>query len=601
MSSSRERLQALRTCLAHDGLDGFIIPLSDEHMSEYVGDYAQRLAWLTGFTGSAGCAVVLRDKAAIFVDGRYSLQVRDQADASLYAFDDLSMARIGGWIAEHAGQDQVIGYDPWLHTRPWLRAVSSAAQAPGGRAKVTLKAVGENPVDLIWADRPLPSDAPIRPHDLAYAGRTSADKRATIATELKRQGADMCILTALDSIAWLFNIRGADVLHTPVVRAFALLYADGTGILFVDPRKLTPDVQAHLGDDVTLRPYDAFPATLRGLSGLVAIDQQSAAAAIFDCLVDGKATPLALRDPCVLPKAIKNDVEMAGARAAHIRDGVALTRFLHWFDETVAHSDRGDLDEMTAGARLAAFRRESDMLQDLSFASITGSGPNGAIIHYHATPETNRPIDQNNMFLVDSGGQYLDGTTDVTRTLPVGTPSDEMRQRFTYVLKGHIALARLVFPRGVRGGQIDGFARQFLWAAGLDYAHGTGHGVGSYLAVHENPPRISPNGLGEELIPGMILSNEPGYYKADAYGVRIENLMLVVLVDMPGAERDMLGFETLTMAPIDRRLIDLSLLDSHEIAWLDAYHARVWASLSALLPDAARAWAQKATCPLGSA
>ena len=598
MSSHAARLAALRDALADDGLAGFVVPLTDEHMSEYVGAYAQRLEWLTGFGGSAGSAAVLRDRAAMFTDGRYTLQVRAQVDGRLYDYVAVPATPPADWLAAHAAPGDRIGYDPWLHTRSWVEATGRALSAAGA----SLVATPANPVDRVWTDRPGPSAARLEVHDLEHAGEAASAKLARIAAWLETQRADAVVVTALDSIAWLFNVRGKDVDHTPVPLAFALVHADASADLFVDAAKLTPAVRAHLGDAVRIHDRTAFATALGGFGGrTVAADPTTAVAAVFAALNAGNATVVEARDPCVVPKAVKNATEIAGSKAAHLRDGAALTRFLHWF---AGEAPKGGLDELGAAAKLRQFREATNQLEDLSFDTIAGSGPNGAIVHYRVSPETNRPIARDSLFLIDSGGQYRDGTTDVTRTLAVGTPSAEMRDRFTRVLKGHIALASAVFPEGTRGNQIDALARQFLWAAGLDYAHGTGHGVGSYLAVHEGPARIATaaggyGAMGDEpLRAGMIMSNEPGYYKTDAYGIRVENLVLVEPRDIPGAERAMLGFTTLTLAPIDRALIDTALLTTAEVAWFDAYHARVAAAVGPLLDDAAKLWLDTATRPL---
>ena len=596
MSTHAARLAALRDQLVRERLAGFVVPLTDEHMSEYVGGYAQRLAWLTGFGGSAGSAVVLADRAAMFTDGRYTLQVRAQVDGALYDHVAVPGTSTTDWLAANAAAGDRIGYDPWLHSRDWVQATARALAAKGA----ILVALPANPVDAVWADRPAPSAARLEVHPDELAGETSAAKRARIAAALRDRGADVAVVTALDSIAWLFNIRGRDVDHTPVPLAFALVHADATADLFVDAAKLSADVRAHLGDAVRVADRSAFPAALAALAGhRVVVDPSSAVAAVFEHLAG--ATLVEARDPCVVPKAVKNPVEIAGSKAAHLRDGAALTRFLAWF---AGEAPKGGLDELGAAAKLRQFRDQTNQLEDLSFDTISGSGPNGAIVHYRVTPETNRAIVADSLYLVDSGGQYRDGTTDVTRTLAVGTPSAEMRDRFTRVLKGHIALGSAVFPEGTRGNQLDALARQFLWAAGLDYAHGTGHGVGSYLAVHEGPARIATaaggyGAMGDEPIrAGMILSNEPGYYKAGEYGIRVENLVLVEPRAIAGAEKPMLGFTTLTLAPLDRALIDVALLTPAEVAWIDAYHGRVAAAIGPLLDAAARTWLDGATAPL---
>ncbi len=595
MSTYAARLAALRDQLTRDDVAGFVVPLTDEHMSEYVGAYAQRLAWLTGFGGSAGSAVVLADKAAMFTDGRYTLQVRVQVDGALYVYVAVPSTSTTDWLAAQARPGDRIGYDPWLHTKGWVTATGAALAAKGA----TLVAMATNPVDAVWPDRPAPSAAGLEVHANEFAGETSAAKRERIAAWLRDQRADTAVVTALDSIAWLFNVRGKDVDHTPVALAFALVHDDATADLFIDAAKVSAEVRDHLGPTVRIADRAAFPAALEALAAkTVVADPTSAVAAVFEYL--GGAKVIEARDPCVVPKAVKNATEIAGSRAAHVRDGAALTRFLHWF---AGEAPKGQLDELGAAAKLKQFRDQTNQLEDLSFDTISGAGPNGAVVHYRVTPETNRPIERDSLYLVDSGGQYRDGTTDVTRTLAVGTPSAEMRDRFTRVLKGHIALSSAVFPDGTRGNQLDALARQFLWAVGLDYAHGTGHGVGSYLAVHEGPARIATaaggyGAMGDEpLRAGMILSNEPGYYKADEYGIRIENLVLVEPREV-GGEKPMLGFATLTLAPIDRALIDVGLLTPAERGWVDAYHARVAVAIGPLLDDAARIWLDTATAPL---
>ncbi len=599
MSSYADRLAALRAHLADRHLDGFVVPLTDEHMSEYVGDYAKRLEWLTGFKGSAGSAVVLPQDAAIFTDGRYTLQVRAQVSADNWEYCGVPQTSITDWLRDHAPSGGRIGYDPWLHTRDWVAAAKKALAAKGA----DLVPVEANPIDAVWADRPAQSDARLAIQPTEFAGRSSPEKRAEIADWLVREGLDATVMTALDSIAWTFNVRGTDVTHTPVGLAFAVLHADATADLFIAPDKVDDAVRAHLGNGVRLYDRDAFAPMLATMTGKrVAVDPERAVAAVFDALDEGGAMLVQARDPAVLGKAIKNAAEQAGTRAAHARDGAALSRYLHWLS---VEAPKGQLTEITASDQLARFRAETGKLVDLSFDTISGAGPNGAIMHYKASAETNRPIEPSSVYLCDSGGQYADGTTDVTRTIWVG-PGDapaEVRDRFTRVLKGHIALATAIFPDGTRGSQIDAFARQHLWAAGLDYAHGTGHGVGSFLAVHEGPQRIAKPGGGqpgtdEPLRAGMFLSNEPGYYKPDAYGIRIENLVLVEARTVPGGEAVMLGFETLTFAPIDKAMIDVALLTDIERAWLDAYHAQTLAVIAPRLDGDALDWAEQACAPL---
>ena len=593
MSTYEDRLKALRSELAKRKLDGFVVPLTDEHMSEYVGAYAQRLAWLTGFQGSAGSAVVLPAEAAIFVDGRYTLQVREQVDGAHWSYQSVPQTSIAEWLKGHAGQGARIGYDPWLHTRGWVKAARAALAEKGAE----LVAVDTNPVDAVWADRPEPSMARLIVHGDALAGKPSAAKRQAVADWLVQRKADAVVVSALDSIAWLFNVRGQDVERTPVALAYALVQADGTADLFVAPDKLADDVAKHLGNAVRRHPRDAFANYLAGLSGkTIAVDPERAVAAIFEALDGAGAKTVEARDPTVLAKAVKNAAEIAGHKAAQARDGAALTRFLHWL---AVEAPKGGLTELDASDKLEGFRKATGVLRDLSFDTISGAGPNGAVVHYRVSEETNRPIELNSLFLIDSGGQYEDGTTDVTRTVAIGTPTAEMKDRFTRVLRGHIALARATFPVGTRGGQLDVLARQYLWEAGLDYAHGTGHGVGSYLSVHEGPQRIATYGGGDEpLQAGMFLSNEPGYYKSGEYGIRIENLVLVEARTIQGAEREMMGFETLTFAPIDRELIDAGALLPAERAWLDDYHRQVRERIAPQLDGAAKAWLEDVTRPL---
>jgi Xaa-Pro aminopeptidase len=597
MSTYEARLQALREQLKADRLDGFVVPLTDEHMSEYVGSYAQRLAWLTGFQGSAGSAVVLPEEAAIFTDGRYTLQVRAQVDGRHWSYESVPETSIADWLKLHAPDGARIGYDPWLHTKEWVGKAREALAQKGAE----LVAVGRNPIDAVWSDRPEPSRARLIVHPDDFAGQSSAAKRQEMADWLKGQGADAAVLAALDSIAWTFNVRGQDVEHTPVALSFALVHSDGTADLFVASEKIGDDVRQHLGNGVRIHERHDFEPHLASLAGRkVVVDPERSVAAIFEALEGAGARILSRRDPAVLPKAIKNPVEIEGHRAAQARDGAALSRFLHWLS---IEAPKGDVDELKAAAKLHQFRQESGDLRDLSFDTISGAGPNGAIVHYRVTEETNRPLEMDSLYLVDSGGQYPDGTTDVTRTVVIGNPTAEMRDRFTRVLKGHIAIARAIFPEGTRGSQLDGFARQFLWEAGLDYAHGTGHGVGSFLAVHEGPQRISPAGSSqaggdEPLRAGMFLSNEPGYYKTGAYGIRIENLVLVEPREIPGAEKKMLGFETLTFAPIERRLIDEGLLTPTERDWVDQYHARVLEVVGPRLESEALEWLRAQCAPL---
>ncbi len=607
MNTHEARLDALRKELSNRGLDGFVVPISDEHMSEYVGAYAQRLAWLTGFGGSAGTAVILTDPAhnpaaAMFVDGRYVLQVRDQVDARFYAYETVPQTSVAKWLGQHAPAGARIGYDPWLHGKGWVAAARKALAGTGGE----LVAVESNPIDAVWEDRPVPSPAPAVVHEETYAGVPSQAKREEISAWLTEQKLDAAVITALDSIAWLLNIRGADVDRTPVSLSYVLAHADGTADLFIAEEKVTPDLARHLGNAVRIRKRSAFVPALRDLAGKrIAVDPERAVEAIFATLEQAGAEIVEARDPAVLPKAIKNAVEQQGHRDAQARDGAAVSRFLRWLEQ---NGPSGTVTEMSAADALQDFRQQSGDLRDLSFDTISGAGPNGAIMHYRVSEETNRTLEPGSVYLVDSGGQYPDGTTDITRTVWVGgagEPSAEVKDRFTRVMKGHIAIARAVFPRGTAGHQLDVLARQFLWQAGVDYAHGTGHGVGSFLAVHEGPQRIAKSaggqaGTDQELVPGMIISNEPGYYKAGAFGIRLENLVLVESRQIDGAEDDYMGFETLTLVPFDASLLDLSLMTPDDIAWWNAYHAQVLVVIGPRLEGEDRAWLEARCQPIAS-
>ena len=587
-------LPLIREATARQGLDGFLIPHEDEHQNEYLPAANDRLAWATGFTGSAGAAVVLSDKAAVFVDGRYTLQVRDQVDLNLFEVRDLVEGGVSAWLEQELKPGQVVGYDPRLHSPDGLERLRKAAETAGAE----LKPVEANPLDQAWGKaRPAQPQAPVVPQPLEYAGEDSAAKRARIGEALAKQGADAAVITAPASIAWLFNIRGGDVIRSPLPLAQAILAADGSAQLFLDPAKVTQELPAWLGNQVTLETPDALPRALETLKGLkVLVDPAQSSAWYFDTLKDAGAEVVKGADPTALPRACKNAAEVEGSRRAHARDGAALSRFLHWLS---SDAEQSLPDEITVVKTLEGFREATGALKDLSFDTIAGAGPNGAIVHYRPVERLNRKLERGTLLLVDSGAQYLDGTTDVTRTVAVGEPSSEMRERFTLVLKGHLALSRVRFPVGVTGSALDALARMALWQHGLDYDHGTGHGVGSYLGVHEGPQRISKAPSSVALQPGMIVSNEPGYYKTGGYGIRIENLQVVTpAADIPGGERPMLGFEPLTLAPIDRRLIDKALLTPEEIAQMDAYHARVLQVIGPQLDGAAKAWLQQVCAPL---
>ncbi len=599
MQTHEARLSALREELARRELDGFVVPISDEHLSEYVGAYAQRLAWLTGFGGSAGSAVVLKNNAAMFVDGRYTIQVRDQVDGKLYDYKSVPKDTMGDWIAETAPKGARIGFDPWLHTRGWAKAMAKRLEKAGAE----LVAVDSNPIDAVWSDQPERSLAPAFVQDDAHAGRTSAEKRGDMADWLKEEGLDAVVISALDSVAWTLNIRGSDVDHTPVALSYLMVQADGTADWFIAPEKVTDEVTKKLGNAVRIHPVDEFSAAFAQLAGKrVAADPERSVYAIFDRLDEVGAQVALETDPAVLPKAIKTPAEQQGHRDAQARDGAAVSRFLNWLEN---EGPKGTVDELSAAARLQAFREENSALVDLSFDTISGAGSNGALCHYRVSEDTCLPLEPNSVYLVDSGGQYKDGTTDITRTVWIGpdAPPAEVKDRFTRVLKGHIALDTQVFPTGTAGSALDVLARQYLWMAGVDYAHGTGHGVGSFLGVHEGPQRIAKGrggqaGTDQELVAGMILSNEPGYYKAGEYGIRIENLVLVEERQIDGMEGEWFGFETLTLVPIDRTLVERDLLSEAEIAWWNDYHAKVHAVLAPQLDGENLAWLGKSCQPL---
>ncbi|MCC5996567.1 MAG: aminopeptidase P family protein [Oceanicaulis sp.] len=589
----RDHLPLLRAALKTAGLDGFIIPHEDEYNNEYLPANAERLAWATGFTGSAGAAIVLTDKAAVFVDGRYTEQVKAQVDAKLFEYVDLMEPGPAGWLKAQAIKGARIGYDPRLHAPDALARLEQGAKAAGAE----LIALSENPIDTAWIDRPAAPAAAVVPHPEIFSGEDHGAKRRRVARDIADQGAQAAVITSPASIAWLFNLRGGDVACTPLPLASALLDSDGRATLFIAETKLTAAARAHLGNEVAVRPETEFGDALKALKGkTVLADPASTSVWVFQQLEAGGAAITRQSDPVALPRACKNAVEIEGARQAHIRDGEALVRFLHWLD-TEAQS--GHVDEIEAALKLESFRKSLPELKDLSFETISAAGPNGAFPHYRVNTASTLKLATGSLYLVDSGGQYPDGTTDVTRTVPIGDPTAEMRRHFTLVLKGHIALSVIRFPEGTTGSALDALARAPLWMAGLDYDHGTGHGVGSYLGVHEGPQRIAKAPNSVALKPGMIVSNEPGYYQTGAYGIRIENLQAVTgPAPIEGGDRPMLGFETLTMAPIHRGLIDTTLLSPDEIAWLDAYHAEVRGRVLPRLDGDAAAWLIRATEPL---
>jgi Xaa-Pro aminopeptidase len=589
----------IRAEMARQGLDAFLIPHEDEHGNEYLPEANDRLAWATGFTGSAGAAALTADEAAVFVDGRYTLQVRAQVDTALFEIRDLVEGGVPAWLERPLLKGRTVGYDPRLHSPDALGHLRAAA----ARAGAELRPVTENPVDLAWGQsRPPQPQAPVVPHPLEFAGEDSASKRTRVGGGLAASGADAAILTAPAAVAWLFNIRGGDVIRSPLPLGQAVLRADGAADLFLDPAKVTPDLPTWLGNRVSLRTPAELPEALAQLKGQrVLVDPAQASAWWFDQLESVHASVVRGADPTALPRACKNAVEIEGARQAHHRDGVAMARFLHWVDTEVQARASGANapDELEIVTRLEGFRDATGALKDLSFDTIAGVGPNAALPHYRPTHKTTLRVAPGEILLVDSGGQYQDGTTDITRTVTIGQPSPEQRERFTLVLKAHIAVSHVRFAPGTTGHQLDVLARAPLWARGFDYDHGTGHGVGSYLGVHEGPQRLAKQVNTVALRPGMIVSNEPGYYQTGAYGIRIENLQVVTEpTPVPGGERPMHGFEILTLAPIDRRLVEPALLDPAERGWLNGYHARVLAQLGPELDGEVRTWLEGACAPI---
>jgi Xaa-Pro aminopeptidase len=587
-----ERLARLRDQLAQQGVDGLILPLTDEHRSEYLPAAAQRLAWLTGFTGSAGLLIVLPGRAALFVDGRYTLQAAAELDPALFERRHVTEQPPAKWLAEQLEPGQRLGYDPRLHTKEEVGRYRRACVKAGAE----LAAMPANPVDAIWTTRPPAPIAPVARLDDAYAGEASGDKRTRMARALTEAGGEVLVLSATDSIAWLLNLRGGDVPYNPLLLCFGLLHADGGVELFLDLRKLAPGQS--LGNAVSLQPIASFEAALDRLGAerrAVLVDPSVTSHGVLERLKAAGARLVEGDEPCILAKACKNPVELAGARNAQRRDGAAVCRFLCWLEGELA---RRTVTEIEAAAQLAAERRRDPLYRGPSFETISAAGPHAALPHYRVSEASNRALEAGSVYLVDSGGQYLDATTDITRTIALGEPGNEVRRCNTLVLQGHIAIARALFPTGTSGAQLDSFARRPLWRAGLDFDHGTGHGIGSYLCVHEGPQRIAKTGT-VALKPGMIVSNEPGYYRSGAFGIRIENLVVVAAQPRPaGGERDLLGFETLTRAPIDRRLVVPEMLDGEELAWLNNYHARVRADLIDLLDDRARPWLVEATAPI---
>jgi Xaa-Pro aminopeptidase len=588
------RLATFREELARRRLTGFVIPRADQQQNEYVPPSEERLAWLTGFTGSAGLAIVLTQEAALFVDGRYTLQAGKQIDRKAWHIEPLVDPPPEHWLAKHLVAGDRLGFDPWLHTSAAAERLAAACTKAGAE----LVAVETNPVDSIWTERPPPPLGPVSIHGPQFSGEIEAEKLKRIRLEIAKLGVDALVLSDSHAVAWTFNIRGADVSHTPLPLSYALVPKDGRPTVFIDNRKLSNSVRNHLEQSANVEEPEALTAVLTELSegrAAIALDSATAADALSRLIAGAGGKPVRGNDPVALLKAVKNIIEIEGTRTAHQRDAVALARFLAWIDR---EAPSGGLTEIDTVEALETFRRQTCALKDVSFPTIAGTGPNGAIVHYRVTRKSNRRIAPGDLLLIDSGAQYEDGTTDVTRTIAIGEPTGEMRDRFTRVLRGHIAIARAIFPDGTTGAQLDTLARQYLWQAGIDFEHGTGHGVGSYLSVHEGPARISKVGT-TPLKRGMILSNEPGYYKADAYGIRIENLELVVGTDIVGAEKPVNAFETLTLAPIDRRLIDITMLSPTELKWLNDYHARVNREVRPHLDDnATKLWLDDATAAL---
>lgn len=584
------RVASLRQALERLKIDAFLVPRGDRHRGEYVAPHDERLKWLTAFSGSAGLAVVAAGKAVLFVDGRYTVQARQQTDTSLFEIRQVPAAKTADWLKDTLEQGQTVGFDPWLHSIDQIERLETALKPNG----IRLASLPRNPIDQIWgADQPLPPAAPVVAHPLSHAGRSAKDKIADVQAALAAGGADAIVLTLTDSVAWLFNIRGSDIPHTPVALAFAIVPAKGKATLFIERDRLGDPLSGELEEVAKLAAPETLAAAideLKASEAHVRLNPATAAHWFLRRLGDKRVSRGP--DPCQQAKAIKNAAEIKGARAAHARDAVALCRFLAWFDR---EAPSGRLDEIKAARQLEAIRAESGKLKEISFDTIAGSGPNGAIVHYRVNTESNRRLGRGELFLIDSGAQYGDGTTDVTRTIAVGRPNPEMRTHYTLVLKGHIAIADALFPLGTRGVELDPLARQALWRHGLDYDHGTGHGVGSYLSVHEGPQSISRRGEAV-LEAGMIISNEPGFYLEGEYGIRIENLVLVSPPQTPdGGNRAMLSFETLTLAPFDRRLIDAKLLTHGEKAWVDAYHKRVLTAVGPALDETDRCWLEAAT------
>jgi Xaa-Pro aminopeptidase len=593
--ATAERVKRVRGHFRRLKIAGLLVPRADEYLGEYVPASGARLKWATGFSGSAGLAAILHAEACLFVDGRYTTQARQEVDGAVFEVRQIPEAKLSDFLVEKLKRGARIGYDPRLHTIGEIERLQETLKPKG----IALVALADNPVDLAWTDRPAPPLAPIYPHVIEHAGISSADKIAGIRAELARSGDAAVVLTQGDAIAWTFNIRGGDVKHTPFTLAYAIVPAKGKPSLFIDRRKVSANVRGHIAAVAKIEAPESLASALAALGkrkAKVRLDPAGTSAWFFATLAQAGAEIRRAPDPTLLPKARKNAAELSGARAAHVRDAVAVTRFLSWLDH---EAPKGGLDEVSVAKRLEDFRRSTGALKEISFDTIAGAGPNGALAHYRPTLGSNRALQRGDVVVVDSGGQYLDGTTDITRTIAIGEPPREAAERATLVLKGHIAIATARFPKGTRGQDLDPFARRALWLAGLDFDHGTGHGVGSYLSVHEGPQRISRLGS-EPLEPGMIISNEPGYYKPGHYGIRLENLLVVTPPEpITGGDREMMGFETISFAPFDRRLILPELLDEAERRWLDDYHARVRKVVLKELDQREKAWLEEATRPLG--
>lgn len=583
------RLAQLRDQMRAEGLAGFMVPRADAHQGEYVAPHDARLEWLTGFTGSAGFCIALTEVAGVFVDGRYRTQVKHQVDLDHFTPVDWPDTQPAPWLRQQLEGGRV-GFDPWLHTPAEIARIEQGLAG----TQITL-APCTNLVDRIWADQPAPPTGLITPYPEKLAGETHADKLTRLGASLRNQGQESAVITLPDSIAWMLNVRGSDIPRNPIPHAFAILHDSGHCTLFADAAKIDDALRAHLGDTVTIRPPQAFAAALRSLTGPVRVDHDSAPVWVLQQLDEANVPHVAGQDPCILPKATKTRAEIAATREAHLRDAAAMCEFLCWFDAQAP----GTITEIDVATSLEGFRRATNALMDISFDTIAGTGPHGAIMHYRVTEDTNARLEDGQLIVIDSGGQYLDGTTDITRTLPVGTVGDEEKACFTRVLKGMIGISRLRFPRGLAGRDLDAIARYPLWVAGQDFNHGTGHGVGVYLCVHEGPQRLSR--VSEvPLQPGMILSNEPGYYREGAFGIRLENLIVVQAApDLPGGDpRPMHDFETLTYVPIDRRLVLPALLSDEERDWLNTYHAACRDKIAPRLSEAARLWLSDATAPV---